>query len=882
MYRVLGTDQIQAELERGMQEEGRQRYLTAMGSAVERGVEVGTPYGQRLLSLHTTRYAQALEAWIEASTGRRGRRHSALEYLAKIDARSACWIALQTILNSISKPRVRLSTLGLQVGRSILVEIEMRELQRKDKALHAGILKTADTKTQQYRKEVCARFLQEKAGYEVTSASTQACMLLGVRLVELATECLGIITCEMDHSVRQTAGRKRHERNLLVRPTPEVVEWIRAGHAIFQELDPIYQPMVVPPVPWTHPLVGGYLTNDIKPLTLVKTNSKRYFNKLANCAMPEVYEAVNRVQATPWRINLPIMQVIEGLLQTNSELGGMPRAELLPIPEKPADIDTNEASRRAYRREAAQTHHRNVALTCRRVKVAGIMRIAKKYMQYGAIYFPHQLDFRGRVYPVTQLSPQGEDFVKALLEFAEGEPLGTQVAADWLAIHIANLFGVDKVDFATRIKWTQDHSDMLLAIANNPHDNREWCDADSPFQALAAAFEWKGYLKHGLDHVSRIPIALDGSCSGLQNFGMALRCEDTGRAVNLVPSDKPQDIYQTVIDKVGERLIQLAGDNWQEMSLEAAKHRAREAIRAIYPQSTRNLPIDVWMDQTVNVQYDEDGMAIQRRGVEAEAFNRYWDIVCAYQWLKFGYDTTTQRMSRKFAKRAVMTFPYSSKEFGFRDQLLEDFDLRNEPAFGDNGWRAAGVMARLLWEAVNNTVVLPAMVMEWLQVVARAVSKAGRRVSWLTPLGFLVEQGYVKTTETLVQTSFAGRENVRLTLPSELTAPCTRKNAAAMSPNFVHALDASHLMLTVARSPDIKNWAVIHDSFGTLASRTQSLFLYVRVAFMELYTTHDVLEEFRDQMLMDPDTHTRIDLPATPPRGGLNLHAVLQSRYCFA
>jgi DNA-directed RNA polymerase len=89
-------------------------------------------------------------------------------------------------------------------------------------------------------------------------------------------------------------------------------------------------------------------------------------------------------------------------------------------------------------------------------------------------------------------------------------------------------------------------------------------------------------------------------------------------------------------------------------------------------------------------------------------------------------------------------------------------------------------------------------------------------------------------------------------------------------------------MLTAARAPDIKNWALIHDSFGTLASRTQSLFLYVRVAFTELYTRHNVLEEFREQMLLDPEKQIRLDLPEAPAQGDLDLHSVLQSRYCFA
>lgn len=880
--RICGTEALQAELERHMQEEGRQRYFAAIASAQDRGTEVGTPYGQRLISLHTTRLAIAIQEFIDNAEGKRGRRHACLEYLKQIDSRSAAWITLHAILNVISKPKLRLTALGLTVGRAILVEIEMRNLRKQDKALHAGILKATDLKSQQYRKEVTARFLQEKAGMEPMSASTQACLLLGVKLVELVLEKLGIITYEMTHSIGLKGASRKHERNHLIRPTPELVDWILRGHHVFSELDPVYAPMVVPPVPWSDPLVGGYLTNDLKPLTLVKTKSRRYFKRLSSKPMPLVYESVNRIQATAWRINHRILDVIETLMANNAELGGLPRSELYEVPPKPDDIATNAQARKAYRRAAFQVHQQNVTLTSRRAKVGTILRTASKYAEYEAIYFPHQVDFRGRVYPVTTLSPQGEDFVKALLEFSHGEALGTEVAADWLAIHIANLFGVDKVSFQDRVAWTIAHSDMLLAIAGDPYDNREWCDADSPFQALAAAFEWAGYCRDGLAHVSRIPIALDGSCSGLQQFGMALRCEETGAAVNLVPADKPADIYQAVINRCYVSLVELAGEDWAENSLEAMEYKARRAIEPIYSQSSLNLPIEAWMDQVINAQYDEEGKPLQRRPAEAEAHNLYRDTICAWLWLKFGYNQKTGLMQRKLSKRAVMTFPYSSKEFGFRDQLLEDIVNQNQEAFHGHSWKAAGLLARLLWDAVNKTVVRAAQAMEWLQTVARLVTKAGRNVTWTTPLGFLVEQNYAKTTDALVATTFAGSERIRLTLPADQAQPCSRKNASAVSPNFVHSLDASHLLLTVARAPDIKEWAVIHDSFGTLASRTQSLFMYVRVAFMELYTQHNVLEEFREQMLCDDDTKERIDIPEAPRQGNLDLYAILRSQYCFA
>lgn len=886
--RIQGTEEIQVTIEQGMKHETREQYMRALASAQAGGREIGMAYGQRLVSLHTDTFAKAIETWLGEAAGKRGRRHNAIEHLSKIDHRTAAWMTLREIVTRISLPRLKLSSLAIVVGRAVLTEIEMRKLKKTDKALHTGILKVADKKSEQSRKEAAALFMMREAGVEAApNQDDRLCLLVGSKLVELAVESLGILELELTHQTSTRSGKAHKESAYIVRPTAAVLKWIEEGHGVFQDLNPVYLPMVVPPVKWSEPLVGGYLTNEVRPLTLVKTRSRSYFRRLSRCQMPQVYEAINRIQETPWRINLRILDLLEAASKTNAEMGGMPRTELHELPAKPEDIETNEEARVEYRKKALRVHEKNVALIGRQAKVRSVLAVAQKFAKYESIYFPYQLDFRGRVYPVTALSPQGEDFVKALLEFAEGEALGSETAANWLAIHIANLFGVDKVAFDERVQWTKDNTEMLLAIAENPFDNRQWEDADKPWQALAAAIEWAGYMKDGLAHVSRIPVALDGSCSGLQNFGMALRCEVTGKSVNLLPQEKPADIYQEVINKVQVELVRIAGDDWQTKGEDAIKAQAREACRGIYSEHQIQVPFQSWLDGLVNKQYDDEGQPIRRGPAEDAAFKAYWNVIAAFAWLRFGINPTTGKMSRSIAKRSVMTFPYGSKEFGFRDQLKEDIirpDLKDNPKtshFRECDWAAAMLMANLLWNSVNATVLKAAEAMEWLQKAARLVAKEGKKVSWTTPLGFLVEQGYMKEESALVRTAFAGVER-QITVNTQTNEPDSRKQASGIAPNFVHSLDSTHLMLTVARAPDIKSWALIHDSFGTLPSKTQSLFMYVRVAFVELYSAFDVMSRFREQVILQLDAGEVEELPSLPTKGNLDLYSVLQSKYCFA
>lgn len=81
---------------------------------------------------------------------------------------------------------------------------------------------------------------------------------------------------------------------------------------------------------------------------------------------------------------------------------------------------------------------------------------------------PHNLDFRGRAYPIPpHLSHIGDDLSRALLKFAEGKELGER-GLRWLKIHAANLFGYDKANFEERVTWVDEHFDQIKECATNP------------------------------------------------------------------------------------------------------------------------------------------------------------------------------------------------------------------------------------------------------------------------------------------------------------------------------------------------------------------------------------------------------------------------------
>ena len=83
-------------------------------------------------------------------------------------------------------------------------------------------------------------------------------------------------------------------------------------------------------------------------------------------------------------------------------------------------------------------------------------------------YQPHNLDFRGRAYPIPpHLNHIGDDLSRGLLLFGESKPLGER-GLWWLKVHIANLYGYDKSSFEERVFWTEQHLNDIFDSAENP------------------------------------------------------------------------------------------------------------------------------------------------------------------------------------------------------------------------------------------------------------------------------------------------------------------------------------------------------------------------------------------------------------------------------
>ena len=177
-----------------------------------------------------------------------------------------------------------------------------------------------------------------------------------------------------------------------------------------------------------------------------------------------VFGALNVLGSTAWVINTDILEVIEQVWREKKYAGGFgggianipPRAEL-NLPNWPSSEfrlrrrtqwtslyatalpSSREVGEFMQSFKPSETNQSRVAFT--RCDFAIKLQVAREMKNEERIYFPHNVDFRGRAYTMhAHLNHIGSDFCRGTLKFADAKPLGEN-GLDWLFIQCANLYG---------------------------------------------------------------------------------------------------------------------------------------------------------------------------------------------------------------------------------------------------------------------------------------------------------------------------------------------------------------------------------------------------------------------------------------------------------
>lgn len=427
-----------------------------------------------------------------------------------------------------------------------------------------------------------------------------------------------------------------------------------------------------------------------------------------------------------------------------------------------------------------------------RVLFERTLKTAQTLATWPRFYYGNQLDFRGRIYPVLpHLNHLQGDVSRAVMEFAEGRPAGDDTARRWLKIHLANCCGENRDsagaprDFDARVAWVDNNAQVFQRWVRNAARRRkwradEWAQAGfrgDPFQALAAA---RALADDAAG--AHVPVQLDASISVLQHLA-ALTCdEDLARQVNLTASDKPADFYREVEQRIRNRYFE-----------------AQTSIASVL--------LD-W-----KVHKDTTGQRLGRRVFREKAY------IVHRSWL-----------NRGFVKSIIMPQFYGQSAYAakrrIRDLVGRDkwWGLKQEERTG----------YRWLVQTIRNASFTAAhLEMENIQGWARAVAKAGHDVSWTTPLGMVVRQRYRRGDRIRIQTT---RQKITLRDWREEQPQDSGRHARAVCANYIHSLDAAHMMLTALACADKSVClAGVHDCYWTHAADVPLLNKLVRRMFAEMH-----------------------------------------------
>jgi DNA-directed RNA polymerase len=539
----------QNKLDKEMLELGRQRYHNRKEKASKLASESNTIPGRMMLNRCTTELAAEIQAWIAKASAGPGKRHRCLPFITQLDAEKVAVIASKIVIDALSQDRMLTGTC-IAVGRAIEDEILLQDLADNN----PDFLKTIQKKTfKSVGQKFKRRFAREaaKAVDLVTKrwakADALAVGLLCIELLAARTNIVEIIT----------KLNARGRRYCIIQPSKDIKKWIKDCHEYHETLEPMFLPTIEKPLEWNNPWVGGYSSLDWKPRPLVKSRSKAYQQSLSSSLSPAVYDAVNFVQNTPWVVDQETMQLVRECWKEGLAIDSLPPSVDEALPTKPVDIDTNQEARRNWRKAAAKVHFLNESYESQRLLTLKSLFVAEKMSEFPRLWFPHQLDFRGRGYPLPLfLHPQGVSYAKAMLRFADGKAISTDSEIFPLYVHVANKFGRDKDSLQDRVRWVEENRRSIEQIANDPWSNRLWLEADEPFAFVAACREICGLWREGKGFTSSLPIAMDATTQGLQIYSMLRRDPVAAVATNVLPSDKPSDPYQFVANSVITRLQQ--------------------------------------------------------------------------------------------------------------------------------------------------------------------------------------------------------------------------------------------------------------------------------------------------------------------------------------
>ncbi|KAM4058900.1 DNA-dependent RNA polymerase domain-containing protein [Hirsutella rhossiliensis] len=608
-------------------------------------------------------------------------------------------------------------------------------------------------------------------------------------------------------------------------------------------------PMVVEPKPWQNFTEGGFLDSKTSLVRVKPGNSEQtlYNQAAVQCGdMDQVLKGLDVLGKTAWQVNNDVLGVMMEAWNTGEEIANFP--PLSPEFKVPAEPDSSAdpLARNNWIRAVKAVENKRSSLHSQRCFMNLQLEVARAFRNH-TIYFPHNVDYRGRAYPMpTYLNHMGADHARAILKFAKGKELGVR-GLRWLKIHLANVYGLDKSSFDEREAFTNENVANIVASATNPlKGSRWWLQAEEPWQCLAACFE----LKAALDladptrYVSQLPVHQDGTCNGLQHYA-ALGGDAWGaKQVNLEPGDRPADVYSAVADlvkqaidkdaavdislgkilqgKITRKVVkQTVMTNVYGVTFAGAKLQVCKQLDALYP----NLGKD-------NGFHNNVGLAIY---VAKHIFYALATMFRGAHDIQYWLGSVGGRVCRALT-------PLQLEQIAKSHAAAPEKEAKGTPKPNKETTKKDPTQKSLTRNTASG---FKAMAPQFRSTLV-----------WTTPLRMPVVQPYRKSNAKEIRTCL---QAVVYSMEDQTDPVNSRKQLQAFPPNFIHSLDASHMMLSALRCHERNlDFAAVHDSFWTHAGDVDSMNEVLREAFIQIHE-EDVIGRLATEFKARHKGHTPVE-----------------------
>ncbi|KAG4072661.1 hypothetical protein HA402_004750 [Bradysia odoriphaga] len=358
-------------------------------------------------------------------------------------------------------------------------------------------------------------------------------------------------------TIFRTEGKYVREE---VKPHPVLAKLYKASQQETLTFDANVIPMLCAPQPWHTTHNGGYILAR-SDLIRLPSQARQQFDRIKTSKASVMYPALdslNQLGSVAWKVDTKILDVALEVFRNggSQELKvSQPPSALPPLEFDKSENDPALGKKEKYEMFKAKMAHRQTqgemfSLWC---DMLYRLSLANHYRDK-VFWLPHNMDFRGRVYPIPpHLNHLGNDLARSLLVFHRAKPLGVD-GFSWLKLHCINLTGHKKRESVeNRLQYAEEMMDNIIDSADNPLTGRKWwVTSDEPWQTLASCMEIAKVLRSPdpTTFMSSFPIHQDGSCNGLQHYAALGRDTAGAVSVNLHPSSVPQDVYSDVAELV--------------------------------------------------------------------------------------------------------------------------------------------------------------------------------------------------------------------------------------------------------------------------------------------------------------------------------------------